>query len=421
MNSKPLVLVVDDEQINVDVLVSNLSELYDTKVAFNGEQALKILDKISIDLVLLDIHMPNMNGYDVAKYILSNDRTKSVPFIFLTADVSEESIIKGFKAGARDYMTKPFNVEELLVRVDNHIKIHQLQKEVLKREKYLELILNKQPSMILITDGYKMQFVNKTLLQFFDIDNIDDFNKKIECISHKFIQDKKYFSCQYEDINWIKKIQELPLEKRVVLMNSEINNSGRIFGISITELEKDRLYIVNFNDISYAVNKQYELEDQMMHDSLTGALNRHFFEKEIDKVIFNNSSKGLLTAISILDIDHFKQVNDVYGHDVGDNVLQQFVKVIHQFSRKIDIVFRWGGEEFLFIFPIDHKDLVSKVLNNLKENIAKEEFVDVGHKTASFGATIYKTGEDIHDTIKRADLALYKSKNSGRNCINIIL
>ena len=118
MQNKNTILVVDDQSINIDFIVTNFKDKYNIKVASNGEMALKVLDKFEIDLVLLDIQMPIMDGYETIKEIKKQDRFKDLPVIFLTAKTDSDSLIKGFELGAKDYIRKPFSIEELIVRIN---------------------------------------------------------------------------------------------------------------------------------------------------------------------------------------------------------------------------------------------------------------------------------------------------------------
>lgn len=137
MENENTILIVDDEVTNVDFIVNSLKDDYSFKVAYNGESALEILKKFPIDLILLDIQMPKLNGYEVAEFITSNDSFKDIPFIFLTAKSDKDSLIYGFELGAKDYITKPFNKKELQVRVKNHLTTYLYQKQILKQQNIL--------------------------------------------------------------------------------------------------------------------------------------------------------------------------------------------------------------------------------------------------------------------------------------------
>jgi DNA-binding response OmpR family regulator len=130
---KPNILVVDDEQLNVELISMLLDKDCVVKAAFDASRALMILEKITIDLLLLDVNMPDIDGFQLAEKIKSNPLTADIPIIFLTASDDEKSIIKGFQYGAVDYITKPFNKEELRVRVNNHLRTHLLQQELYRK------------------------------------------------------------------------------------------------------------------------------------------------------------------------------------------------------------------------------------------------------------------------------------------------
>ena len=190
------------------------------------------------------------------------------------------------------------------------------------------------------------------------------------------------------------------------------------FSVSINQYDIDTM-IVNFTDISETFNQKMILEKKILHDKLTNAYNREFFDQNYKKFISEYSSSNSKLAIAMLDIDHFKLVNDNYGHDIGDQVLIQFVDTLNKNSRKNDILVRWGGEEFIMILKIDEVSNLQKILESLRKCIESFDFNIVGHKTCSIGGTIYLENEDILKTIKRADEAVYKAKELGRNKVVI--
>jgi diguanylate cyclase (GGDEF)-like protein len=152
---------------------------------------------------------------------------------------------------------------------------------------------------------------------------------------------------------------------------------------------------------------------------LTGAYNREYFETHYKLIINEYTKDDNLLFLSILDIDFFKKVNDTYGHDVGDKVLKQFVNVIQKSSRKDDLLIRWGGEEFLLLTKVKSIDNAKKVLENIRNAISQASFEGIKHITCSIGATNYKENENIEESFKRADDALYEAKNNGRNQVRI--
>ncbi len=162
-------------------------------------------------------------------------------------------------------------------------------------------------------------------------------------------------------------------------------------------------------------NKNRQLEELVVRDRLTGLYNR----TKLDEVLeyeFNRSKRyNTVFGVIMVDIDFFKKVNDTHGHQAGDTVLCEFANLLQDNSRETDTVGRWGGEEFLIVVENINKDAILMLAEKLRVSVDEYEFSIVKHKTASFGVSIYQTGDEINKIIARADLALYKAKSAGRN------
>lgn len=168
MHEKATLLVVDDERSNLEALANLLGDHYVLRAAMHGKKALEILKKHSVDLILLDIQMPQMDGYETAKYIKEQSVLSHIPIIFLTARSDHDSIVKGFKSGAVDYITKPFNTEELRVRIVNHLNLYRLQQKLKKQvesevEKRMEAVKEKQEREALLVQQSKMAELGEML------------------------------------------------------------------------------------------------------------------------------------------------------------------------------------------------------------------------------------------------------------------
>ncbi len=413
--NKANILVVDDEQINIEIISELLSSEYHIKVAFDGKKALEIVDKLPIDLILLDINMPNMNGYEVAEQLKSNKNTSHIPFIFITAKQDQASVVKGFRFGAVDYILKPFNKEELFARVSNHIKTHNLQKSLVEQKEFTQTILDMQPNMIIVTDGLHTDFANQSLLDFFGCKDIDEFIQRYKSIADTFMYNDLYFHLNKGDIskNWIERVLELKPEERIVATVSK-SFTVKALSLSIKKYKDDR-YIINLHDISETMLRQLEYKQKATLDNLTGAFNREYFETVITNVIEETISQKKELGIIILDIDHFKNINDTYGHNIGDEVLVFLSQLVQKNLREEDILIRWGGEEFIMVVKISTKEDFISIAEGLREKIETTPILQVSNITASFGMTFYKRAEEIKETIQRADEALYTSKQSGRN------
>lgn len=284
---------------------------------------------------------------------------------------------------------------------------------------YLQRFIDLQDNMIILTDGTKLNFANKRLFDFFGFENLDDFTSIHQCICERFIEDDRFFNLTKvkEGENWVDVLKTLPHSKRIVTM---LGSDFKIHAFAITvNVFDSKMDIVTFSNISQTVLNQINLHKKTIHDKLTGAFNREYFEQNYRNLIDEYQSSGNSFGLALLDIDHFKSVNDTYGHDVGDYVLKHMVELVQKFSRTEDILIRWGGEEFVMILNVKSLDALHKALEHIRQVIELEEFDTVKTITCSFGAAVYKNNEDIEETIKRADDALYFSKRTGRNKVTV--
>ncbi len=287
-----------------------------------------------------------------------------------------------------------------------------------ERMQNLKKFIDTQDNIVILSDGIEISFVNQKFLDFFKYETLESFKEDHKCLCEFFLKNDRFFHLGKlsEDENWIDVIESLPYSKRIVSLKG--NTVEHIFAVSVNTFD-EKLKIVSFSDISQTMDDYMQLEEKSLHDHLTNAYNREYFEQNFQVIPhrYLNSSERL--GVAILDIDHFKLVNDTFGHDVGDNVLIEFVDLIQQNIRKDDILIRWGGEEFLLVLPIKTEEDLFKILEQLRETIAEHHFRVVGSKTCSIGATLYQENESIKATVNRADQGLYKAKATGRNRIQI--
>ena len=301
-----------------------------------------------------------------------------------------------------------------------YTKLKLLNSRLSDQKKFINTILDIQPNMIFIVDNSGPIFANRFFLDFFDCKNLKEFQKRHSCLAQTFIEEELYFHLGkiVDNNSWIENILNLKSEKRIVSILHPNTSLTKVFNVSIVELE-DEQYLISLTDISDTILKQIQLENKSTHDKLTGAYNREYFETHYKLIINEYTKDDNLLFLSILDIDFFKKVNDTYGHDVGDKVLKQFVNVIQKSSRKDDLLIRWGGEEFLLLTKVKSIDNAKKVLENIRNAISQASFEGIKHITCSIGATNYKENENIEESFKRADDALYEAKNNGRNQVRI--
>lgn len=408
--NKPKVLVVDDEPINIRLVASALQDKYKILVALTGEAALDLSKNELPNLILLDINMPHMNGFEVLEQMKICDSLKNIPVIFLTGDKTEKTIVSAFNAGAVDYIIKPFQIEELTARVENQIAKYMLQVSLQNANKY-------NAHLLAVIDTYVAYAkVNKEGV--------------IQDISSNF---SNLFKCSREtaigkNVN-ILKSGTTPEEQYAELWATV--TAGQTF---VHEIE-DRSFSGGTNWYQVTVSPNYGMENEMdgyiafyenidekiqfkknaQTDALTQLANRF----KIDELLIQEEQRSVRYkyefSVILLDIDHFKEVNDTYGHQVGDSVLQEFANILSNNIRSSDVVGRWGGEEFLVICTHTDMDGAYALAESLRQKIENHIFPSIGHKTASFGIAVFQVNDSLESLFKKADEALYRAKEAGRN------
>ena len=294
-----------------------------------------------------------------------------------------------------------------------------LQKKLQEFYKNLEKLIETQDNIVILTNGKEIKFANHKFFNFLGFENLEKFKKEHKCICEFFIEDDRFFHLKKikEDDNWVIKIIELEeSRRRVSIIGKDLKQY--VFSVNVNKFDEDTM-IISFTDISQTIFENIFLQEKILHDKLTNAYNREYFDINYKKLINEYHKNNTNLALAVLDIDYFKKVNDTYGHDIGDEVLIKFVETIQNNLRKNDILIRWGGEEFLLILQLDsQKDLENK-LEHLRKVIEIEPFPKIKNITCSIGGTIYQDNENILKTIKRADEAVYKAKEMGRNKVLI--
>jgi diguanylate cyclase (GGDEF)-like protein len=218
------------------------------------------------------------------------------------------------------------------------------------------------------------------------------------------------------DIGINKFIQKPTKDHEFFLVLSKMLNDISIEKENIENIKNIKLSNIKLEEkIQQELSKNIELNALAITDKLTGLYNRVKLDKVLDLEI--NKMVKLQAEISIIfiDIDRFKPINDTYGHQIGDKVLQSFSQVLKNNIRKTDIVGRWGGEEFLIICHEANIEGSLHLAENLRKIIENTSFEYIKELTASFGVASFEDGDSIDSLVERADKALYKAKHNGRN------
>ncbi|MDF1875471.1 GGDEF domain-containing protein [Sulfurimonas sp. SAG-AH-194-I05] len=274
-----------------------------------------------------------------------------------------------------------------------------------------QAIINSIPNPIIITNGNKIFKSNDIFIDFFHYKNLDDFMNENSCVCNLFIEDDAYFSLASidENISWVEYIHSSEDTIRVKMLNKK--KEFRVFHITINIIEQEKNYfLVVFTDITALENEKTMLENMAYKDPLTGIYNRQMFNRFLLKESENKKRHGDVLSLIMFDIDHFKRVNDTYGHDVGDQVLITLCKLITDNLRVNDIFARWGGEEFMILLPRTELDTAFHKSLELKQIVEDYDDEAIPHITLSFGVTEIRMKDKERSCFKRVDEALYKAK-----------
>jgi len=290
----------------------------------------------------------------------------------------------------------------------------------MKEEHYLlNDILNSTNAMMFVTNFKKLAFSNKEFQVFFDIQDESQYEQNI---LYLFADGDSYISSKNlrKNESFYDLIERTPSENRTV---SVLNKT---FHISATKTSYNRnkdgsdYCLVTLTDITKRIEIEKEMTKKAYMDSLTGVPNRNRFNEVAEKQFSIDSRYKEDLTVAILDIDHFKKFNDTYGHLIGDEVLIMLAQHMQKSVRTADTFARWGGEEFVLLFPKTDKDTAKVVCDKLRIEISELTHPVAGHITASFGIAQYQDGDTLKTMFKRCDDALYKAKENGRNQVVII-
>lgn len=449
------ILVVDDILPNVKLLEAKLlSEYYDVITATNGEDALEKVRDDSPDIVLLDVMMPGMDGFEVCSKIKEDPATSHIPVVMVTALSDSEDRVKGLESGADDFLSKPINDTALLARVRSLVRLKMTVDEWQVREttasqlgvvdenaNVMDEPVEKATILMVEDQEFEVRKVSDVLSR--DHDHIHHVKSGMDAMAaaRDTDFDVLVISLDLKGEDGLRLCSHLRSNERtrsvpIIMIGSEEDMPRIAHGLEIGAHD----YIlrpVDRNEMLARVRTQvrrkrfqerlrstYELSLSMaLTDTLTGLYNRRYFEVHLQKLLQKNLESKKSLAILYLDIDHFKEVNDTYGHGVGDEILKIFAHRMKDNLRSFDLVARLGGEEFVAILPDVLPETAHYIAERLRHSIASEPFACSAPEkkltvTTSMGAVVIEhSSDDIKSVLERADAQLYKAKNDGRNCI----
>ncbi|UUL84041.1 EAL domain-containing response regulator [Sphingomonas qomolangmaensis] len=430
------VLIVDDNPVNLGVLVEHLEDQgYRVAVAQGGEEALKRAEFVQPDLILLDVMMPGIDGFEVCRRLKANPATQAIPVIFMTALADIHDKVTAFAAGGVDYVSKPFQIEELAARVETHLALRAIQRRISLQNVALreEVAARRQAETALQASEarYRRLFetaIDGTLLLDWETGEVTDVNPAlIDMLSFHRAQLVGRKLWELESFGDVPECQTILSEqhqrdrfhaKHWVLKRGD----GSAIDVEIVggHYEAEGAHVIQCNIRNITERKQAEARIRYMalHDGLTGLPNRTLLEDRLGHDIANARRNGDHMAVLMLDLDRFKHVNDSLGHYVGDLLLEEVAMRLRGCLREGDTAARLGGDEFVLVLPGIVEDETAesaarRILLTLGEPFLIEEHqIRIG---GSVGIGLYpKDGEDAEALLRAADAAMYAAKRKGR-------
>ncbi|MDF2445630.1 MAG: hypothetical protein K0S46_866 [Moraxellaceae bacterium] len=429
----PAILVVDDQNSNLIAMEAVFEgEPVELVKAASGAEALKILLQRDFALVLLDVQMPDLDGFEVAEIMRSNPRTESTPIIFLTALSKEQRyIFRGYETGAVDYLFKPIEAAILRSKVRVFLELDRKNRSLRESLRLLQeerdhnqnLLRSLSEGLLGITQSGNVFYANPTAEEMLGSPLSDLIGRRLTEIFALMNEDG-------EPANWslAELLSTCARGERVHRDDLFLSRDGQQIAVEISAnplLPGDPARqgiagaVVVFRDVSSRRSNEKALVRKASHDSLTGLYNRAEFERLLQERVAEANRHESSLALLYLDLDRFKAINDAQGHHVGDQVLKAAANYLRDSSRGSDLVARLGGDEFVMVLESNEpRRAASLVSGKILQAFARVVELEDGGKLqigSSIGIAIYPDDSTHTDELlKCADKAMYQAKAAGR-------
>ncbi|SCZ70950.1 MULTISPECIES: EAL domain-containing protein [Pseudomonas] len=415
-------LIVDDYPENL-LSMRALLQRQDWQVmtAASGVEALGLLLEHEVDLVLLDVQMPGMDGFEVARLMRGSQRTRLTPIIFLTAnEQSQDAVIKGYASGAVDYLFKPFDpqilkpkVQALLEHQRNRRALQHLSHDLEVARAFNASVLDNAAEGILVVDeGGCVRFANPAVSRLLNAQVKElEGSPFLDYLQKPHVpgwSGSELYACYRRGETY--RLHDAQM--RTV--------PGQLISVALScaPLPSDqKAMVVTLLDMSEVRHLHQQLEYQAVTDPLTGLLNRRGFYQTVENILLRSDRSGKSLVLLYLDLDGFKRVNDSLGHDAGDRVLRWVSEQLKDCLHSFDILGRMGGDEFTALLELSFPEQAAKIAEKLIERLSINQQIDGLEVVlgASIGIAIYPDcGSNLDGLLRAADIAMYEAKRAGR-------
>ena len=449
------ILVVDDILVNVKLLEARLAaEYFEVVTASSGQQAIDICMHERVDVVLLDVMMPGMDGFETCRRIKAMPQSHHVPVIMVTALDQPADKVQGLSAGADDFLTKPVDDIALITRVKNLARLKTLNDEMLMRASTsrqmglatgieIERLISQTEGWVLVVDDNvraaqrTMDWLGKVYVTDGEVD-LKAASQRIATTPYDVV----IVSLSLANADGLRLCSQLRSNEATrhlpIIILVEPSQQARLIRGLDMGVNDYLLRPIDKNEMLARVRTQIKrkrytdlLRDRLeetvglaVTDALTGLHNRRYMENHLQTLLDDAKCTGRPLSLLIADIDHFKKVNDTHGHDAGDKVLKEFAQRFRRNTRAVDLACRLGGEEFVIVMPDTDTNRAFQVGERLRAYVAAEAFQLTPQTrlrvTTSVGiASLTGPDDSAAALFKRADQALYGAKRDGRNRVGL--
>ena len=445
------ILIVDDMAASVKVLAAKLtSEYYDVITAHDGPTALDLVAEEMPDIVLLDVMMPGMDGFEACRRIKQNPRTAHIPVVMVTALSDMRDRVNGLQAGADDFLTKPLNDTMLFARVRSLVRMKRtFDQWSLHQQTSRDLGFNVEPDM---TDVHgrdaRVVVVDSSEIQSGNIQKVLEGEGHAVNVLHSYGDAVGYIAENETDVVVVSmdfegdeplrlasrlRSQESTRQVPILLIGDAEDETNLIKGLElgvndcvvrpVDEQEIMARVRTQVRRKRYQEMLQSNFQQHLsmaLTDGLTGLHNRRYLESQLDGIAKRADEGGHGLSLVLIDLDHFKRVNDTYGHAAGDEVLKTIARRLLRNVRGFDTAARFGGEEFVIAMPDTPIDVAFTVADRIRVKISEDPITlpDGSQLSVTLSAGVAESvepGETPEDLIARADKALYMAKHDGRD------
>jgi diguanylate cyclase (GGDEF)-like protein/PAS domain S-box-containing protein len=434
LSARPTVLAVDDGPVNLLLLKAILEQDFNVFTATSGQQGLDMAAQLQPDLILLDVMMPGLDGFETCERLKADPALSKIPVVFITSQNDTASEAKGLALGAVDYLAKPLKASTARLRIANLLERESLRKQVEAQRDLLEAQMrqreraDEQLRLAANVFAHAAEGITITGLDGKIIDVNDAFCRitgysrdEVVGKNPNILSSGKQDAAFYADM-WRSLVQQGHWHGEVWNRRKDGEVYAEMLTISTVRnaAGKPEQYVALFSDITASKQHQSQLEHIAHFDALTNLPNRVLLSDRMRQAMAQTLRRGQMLAMAYIDLDGFKRINDLHGHEVGDEVLIALAQRMKPILREGDSLARMGGDEFAAVL-VDLPTVADSVpmLTRLLE--ATSQPLTLGELTlqvsASIGVTFYPQADEVDadQLLRQADQAMYQAKLAGKN------